>query len=366
MKNYKLLSIDSGFDDKYALLSYRQELQNLYLLLDKHNKEGFNLDELKVNEPNLDLIKNLVNSLDCLNELEFLIALKQIERLKKPYPININFTSDLSSHYKKYACLINIFKNTCHFGNILNLLETHIDDDSIEFISYTNALFKILKYHRNNLNNFWEYIKHYRQGKYIINIDKPFAYLNWHLEQDLFNEIKEKDRAERVINAEIYNLETAEKLATFEIIIQLVKAKDKYTKETYGVGFKPAQIGYRYIKEEWYKEYNKSLIEDFNTYSKINTPKELYKRISSLLEEDSHKFEDIIDFHKYLIYLHNINYSKKLYKHKCKFKENSHLKTCVKEFLSHDTKALFCYECSQKPNLNAQRTRIHRENKAKL
>ena len=58
MKNYKLLSIDSGFDDKYALLSYRQELQDLYLLLDKHNKEEFNLDELKVNEPNLDLIKN--------------------------------------------------------------------------------------------------------------------------------------------------------------------------------------------------------------------------------------------------------------------------------------------------------------------
>ena len=135
MKNYKLLSIDSGFDDKYSLLSYRQELQELYLLLDKHNKEGVNLDELKVNEPNLDLIKNLVNSFDSLNELEFLIALKQLERLKKPYPININFKSDLSSHYKKYASLISIFKNMNHFKNILNLLESHIDDDSIEFIS---------------------------------------------------------------------------------------------------------------------------------------------------------------------------------------------------------------------------------------
>lgn len=366
MKNYKLLSIDSGFDDKYSLLSYRQELQELYLLLDKHNKEGFNLYELKVNEPNLDLIKNLVNSFDSLNELEFLIALKQLERLKKPYPININFTSDLSSHYKKYACLITIFKNAGHFENILNLLETRIEDDSIEFISYTNALYELLKYHRNNLNNFWEYIKHYRQGKYIINFDNPFAYLNWHLEQDLFSEIKEKGIAERIVNAEIFNFETTEKLATFQIVIQLVKAKDKYTKEAYGVGFKPAQIGYRYIKEEWYKEYDKSLIEDFKIYSKLNYPKELYERISSLLEEDSHKFEDIIDFHKYLIYLHNSNYSKKLYKHKCKYKENSHLKACGKEFLSHDTKALFCYECSLKPNLNAQRTRIHRENKAKL
>lgn len=366
MKNYKLLSIDSGFDDKYALLSYRQELQDLYLLLDKYNKGSINLDELKVNEPNLDLIKNFVNSLDSLNELEFLIAVKQIERLKKPYPININFTSDLSSHYKRYASLISIFKNTSHFKNILNLLESHIDDDSIEFISYTNALFEILKYHRNNLNNFWEYIKHYRQGKYIINFDNPFAYLNWHLEQDLFNEIKKNDRAERVVNAEIYNLETAEKLATFEIIIQLMKAKDKYTKETYGVGFKSVKIGYRYIKEEWYKDFNKQLVEDFKSFSKINSPKELSEVVSSLLEDDSHKFEDIIDFHKYLISLYNSNYSKKLYIHKCKYKESSHSSACGKEFLTHDKKALFCYDCSNKPNLNAQRTRIHRENKAKL
>ena len=80
-----------------------------------------------------------------------MIVLKQIERLKKPYPININFISDLGSHYKKYASLISIFKNTSHFKNILNLLELHIEDDSIEFISYTNALYEILKYHHKSL-----------------------------------------------------------------------------------------------------------------------------------------------------------------------------------------------------------------------
>ena len=144
MKNFKLISIDSGFDDNFKNSTYKQELQNLYLLLEKYKSAEQSIGNIQINEPNLELIRNLVNSIDSLNELEFMIALKQIEKLEKPYPITISYSPDLSSHYKKCASLTSIFKNTSHFKNILNLLESHIDDDSIEFISYTNALFKIL------------------------------------------------------------------------------------------------------------------------------------------------------------------------------------------------------------------------------
>ena len=74
MKNFKLISIDSGFNDEFKNATYKQELQDLYFLLDKYKSPEQSIEDLQLNEPNLDLIKNLVNSIESLNDLEFKIG----------------------------------------------------------------------------------------------------------------------------------------------------------------------------------------------------------------------------------------------------------------------------------------------------
>lgn len=368
MKNFNLISIDSGFDDDFKNSSYKQELQDLYLLLDKHCKES--CENLKINEPNLELIKNLVNSLDSLNELEFIIALKQVQKLNKVYPITINFTSDLSSHYKKYAQIISVLKGHEQFKKVIKMLEdnlnsTYDENNSTEFISYINGLYIYLKYFQFSVHKLWDSLKHYRQGKYIINFDKPLNYLNWHIEKDLFNEIKEKGVTQRTVNVDIFELETARKLSTIQLVIDLKLDDNKHTQENYSIGFKPVNIGYKFVKTEWVNNFDKQVISDFIKYSKPHSSVELKGLIQDILEEKRITFADMISLQKEIIVLHNNEMRREIYKNKCKYKNSNHSMTCNNEFLTYDKRTLFCYECSLKPDKQAQTTRIHRERKAK-
>lgn len=364
MKNYKLLPIDVGFDDNYTKLSFREEAQELYLLLDKYNKDLQDIDSEQINEPNIELIENLVKALDSLNELEFIIALKKIQKLKKSYPINISFSEDLSEHYKRYAHLITLLKDLSNFKIIIEMLKLNIDNTSTEFISYIKGIDVLLTYFNNKPENLWEHLKHYRQKKYILNYDKPFDYLNWHIESDLFNELSKNNEATRQINVDIFEFDTVNKIATVQIFIDLKTIQNKFTENEYQIGFAPKKIGFRYIKDSWNSEFEKELVEDFSLKSKIHYNKDLETIITEILEDNS-SIEKMIELQKVLISLHNDFYRKEVHKQFCKYKEKNNKAPCKKAFLSYSKTSLFCYECSCKNDLNAQRTRIHRENKAK-
>lgn len=371
MKNFKLISLDYGFDDEIKELSYRQELQELYLLLDKYNSSGVSYEDEQINEPNLDLVKNLVNSLNSLNELEFILALKQIEKLYKPFPITVNFSPDLSSHYKKYARIMAALKSNEHFEATIKMLEEKLnndinEDDSTEFISYINGFYTLLKYFSFNVDRLWEFLKHYRQGKYIVNLDKPLNYLNWHTEQDLFNEIKEKNRAERFVNIDIFEFETTKKLSSIQLIFKLQISDNKFTKSNYDIGFEPVEISYRFIKTEWGKKYGNDIVDEFFRLSKPHSYTNLKNLIQAILEKNSNSFEDMITLIKEIIFLHNKEQAREIYKNKCNYKPDNYSRKCNKEFLTYNKRALFCYECAQKPDTNKQTTRLHRERKAKL
>jgi len=370
MKNFNLIPIDSGFDDNFKNLSYKQALQDLYLLLDKYGQGGINYNNEFINEPNLDLVMNLVNSLNSLNELEFMLALKQIEKLKKPYPITINFNNNLSSHYKKYAKIINSLKDSEHFEQTIEMLEFKLnneleEDDSIEFISYINGLYVLLKYFNFNTDALWEFLKHYRQGKYIINFDKPLNYLNWHLEQDLFNELKENGKSERFVNVDIFEFETAKKLSTIQLIFNLKTTDNEFTISNYDIGFEPVEIDYRYIKTQWNEEYGEDIINDFIKFSQPHASASLKNIIQDILEEKRNSFEDMIILIKELTALHNKEWRREIYKNKCQYKPDNHARNCNKEFLTYNNRYLFCYECANKPDTSRQTTRIYRERKAK-
>lgn len=371
MKNFKLISLDSGFDDEIENLSYRQELQELYLLLDKYNSCGVSYEDVQINEPNLDLIKSLVNSLNSLNELEFMLALKQIEKLEKPFPVTVNFSPDLSSHYKKYARIIAALNNNKHFETAIKMLEAKLnndinEDDSTEFLSYINGLYTLLKYFSFNIDKLWEFLKHYRQGKYIINFNKPLNYLNWHTEQDLFNELKEKSNAEKFVNIDIFEFETAKKLSIIQLIFNLQTSDNKLTKSNYGIGFEPVEITYRFIKTEWVEKFGKVIVDDFFKLSKPHSSANLKNIIQSILEKESNSFEEMITLTKEIILLHNKEQDRDIYKNKCQYKPDNHSRNCNKEFLTYNKRTLFCYECAKKPDTNKQTTRLHRERKAKL
>ena len=371
MKNFKLISIDSGFDDNFKNSTYKQELQNLYLLLDKYKSAEYPIENIQINEPNLELIRNLVNSIDSLNELEFMIALKQIEKLEKPYPITISYSPDLSSHYKKYARIIAALKGHEYFKTTVKMLENKLNDDLNEdnttnFISYINGLYTLLTYFNFNINDLWEFLKHYRQGKYIINFDNPLNYLNWHIEHDLFNELKEKGCAERFVNIGIFEFETAKNLGTIQLIFNLKITDNKFTKSNYDIGFEPVEINYRYIKTEWCKKYGNDIVDEFFRLSKPHSSANLKNIIQSILEKDSNNFEEMIILIKEIISLYNKEQAREIYKNKCKYKRDNHSKSCSKEFLTYNKRALFCYECAQNPDINRQTARLFRERKARL
>lgn len=370
MKNFQLIPIDSGFNDEFKNLSYKQELQELYLLLDKYSSGGVSSGDIQINEPNLDLIKSLVNSLNSLNELEFILALKQIEKLNKPFPVTINFSRDLSSHYKKYAEIMTALKAQEHFEIITKMLENNLNEDSKnnsdEFISYINGLYTLLKYFKFKAANLREFLKHYRQGKYVVNFDKSLNYLEWHTEQDLFNELEENGKAERLVNIDIFEFETAKKLSTIQLIFNLQIADNSFTRNNYDIGFVPAEINYRFIKTEWREENGNDIIDEFFQLSRPHSSANLKNLVQNILEKDSNSFEDMIALIKEIISLHNKEWSREIYKNKCKYKPDNHSRNCNKEFLTYNKRALFCYECANKPDVNRQTTRIHRERKAKL
>ncbi len=365
MKKFKLLPIDIGFDDSCVTLPYRQEAQELFLLLDKYGKDFKDIDNEEINEPNNNLINNLVNSLDSLNELEFIIALKKVQKLNKFYPITISFNRDLGKHYKNFAKVTAALKSSSSFADIVKMLESNFDDTTDEFISYINGFNYLLSLFKYDTKEFREYLKHYRRSKYILNYSSTFDYLNWHLEQDLFGELRDIGKAKRAVNVEIFNFMTAKKIGTIQIIINLQTAKNEYTEDTYQIGFKSANIEYRYIKAEWIEKYGKALVDDFTEKSKTYAKKELSRNVTEILEARLSTFEDLIQFQKDLIALHNDCYKKEIYKNKCQHKINSHSKPCGKEFLTYDKRTPFCCECVEKSNLNAQRTRMHRERKAR-
>ncbi len=370
MKNFKLISIDSGFNDEFKNATYKQELQDLYFLLDKYKSPEQSIEDLQLNEPNLDLIKNLVNSIESLNDLEFMIALKQIEKLKKPYPITINYTPDLGTHYKRYSKIISVLKGEEQFKAVVKMLEANLnnpfsENQSSDFISYLKGLYEYLSYFQFNIKDLWESLKHHRQGKYIINFDRPLNYLNWHIEKDLFNEIKEKGKVQRYVNIDIFELETAKKLSTIQFVFDLELAENMYTQENFSIGFKPADITYRFVKTEWTEDYNQQLINDFLEYSKPHSSVDIKERIRDILEEKRNTYKDMIELQKEVIALHCSEMRRKIYKNKCKYKIHNHSMTCGHEFLTYNQRATFCYECSLKPDKNAQITRIHRERKAK-
>lgn len=366
MKKFKLLPINIGFDDDYKNLPYRQEVQDLYLLLSEHDKTIDDIDDEKINEPNLDLIKNLVDSIGSLNDLEFIIALKQIQKLEKPYPITINFSKDLGAHYKNFAKILTALKNSSPFADVVKMLNEHFDDVSNEFISYVNGFNALFNYFKYDAKGLWEYLKHFRQRKYILNFDKPISYLNWHLEQDLFGELKDHGEAVRAVNVDVFDLITAKKLSTIQIIIHLKITENEYTQDAYQIGFEPVSIDYKYVKSGWVEEYGEELVNDFKNNSKPCASKDLTKYVANLLDEEkATSFADLIEFQKYLVSLHNDYNLKPLFKKNCKYKDNSSKPPCNKEILTYKKKAAFCYECANKPDLNAQRTRIHRERKAR-
>lgn len=370
MKNFQLIPIDSGFDDEFKNLSYKQELQELYLLLDKYSSNSFSSNDIQINEPNLDLIKSLVNSLNSLNELEFILALKHIEKLNKPFPVTINFSRDLSSHYKKYAEIMTALKAQEHFEIITKMLENNLNEDSKnnsdEFISYINGLYTLLKYFKFKAANLREFLKHYRQGKYVVNFDKSLNYLAWHTEQDLFNELEENGKVERLVNIDIFEFETAKKLSTIQLIFNLQIADNIFTKNNYDIGFEPAEINYGFIKTGWREEYGNEIVDEFFQLSRPHSSANLKNLVQNILEKDSNSFEDMIALIKEIISLHNKEWSREIYKNKCKYKPDNHSRNCNKEFLTYNKRALFCYECANKPDVNRQTTRIHRERKAKL
>ncbi len=383
MKKFKSIPIGIGFDEDSIALPYRQEAQDLYMLLEQYHPDFQEIENEKINEPNEDLIKNLVSSLNSLNELEFIIALKKIQKLEKFYPITINFGKDLSEYYKNFTRVITALKDSSSFAVIVKMLEKHIhnktlndflekignndfDTPSDDFVSYINGFNTLLKHFRYDTNKLWEHMKHYRRGKYILNYDKSFDYLNWHIDEDLFGELKDKRTATRVVNVDIFDFNIAKKLSTIQIIINLQLAENEHTQDAYQIDFTPASIEYRFIKSGWVAFFGKALVDDFTMNSKTYKTAEMTERVSKLLEGDVNTLEDIIEFQKYLISLHNKFYRKEIYKKSCQHKVNSHAKPCGREFLTYDKRAPFCYECSNKPNLGAQRTRIHRERKARV
>lgn len=366
MKKFKLLPINIGFDDDYKNLPYRQEAQDLYLLLSEYDEAIDDIDNEEINEPNLDLIKNLVKSFESLNDLEFIMALKQIQKLEKPYPITINFSKDLSTHYKSFAKIITALKDSSPFTNLVKILNARFDDTSNEFISYVNGFNILFKYFKYDAEELWEHLKHFRQRKYILNFDKPISYLNWHLEQDLFGELKDNGEAVRAVNVDVFDLITAKKLSTIQIIIHLKTTENEYTQDAYQIGFEPVSIEYKYIKSCWVEEYGEELVNDFKNNSKPCVSKDLTKYVANLLDEEKTiNPTNEIEFQKYLVSLHNDCNVKPLFKRNCKYKDNNSKPPCNKEFLTYKKKAAFCYECVNKPDLNAQRTRIHRERKAR-
>ena len=54
---------------------------------------------------------------------------------------------------------------------------------------------------------------------------------------ELFNEIKEKGATQRTVNIDIFELETARKLSTIQLVIDLKLNDNKYTQENYSIGF---------------------------------------------------------------------------------------------------------------------------------
>lgn len=361
--NHISIAEASAGDD---FLPYKKEAQKLHALYDKYSEASFDVDSLQVNEPNEDLINGLLSSLNSLNELEFIIALKKIEKLGKFYPITINFDKDLSAHYKNFSKIVMALKNHSAFFDTVKMLESRIDNTSDDFISYINGFSNLLKYFHYQPQYLWNHLKHFRQNKYILNYSKPFYYLSWHVDDEgLFNELAAMGKATRTIEIEVLDFKTAKKICTFQIIINLELAENEYTESSFGIGFKPASIGYRYIKNEWLGKFDKALVDDFSKNARTYAPKDLFKWVSGILEEEKNSFQNMVEFDKYLIALHHKEAKKDIYKHSCKYKQQSHSKTCGNEFLSFEKKALFCYECTKKHNLSAQRTRIHREQKAR-
>ena len=83
------------------------------------------------------------------------------------------------------------------------------------------------------------------------------------------NEIKEKGATQRTVNVDIFELETARKLSTIQLVIDLKLNDNKYTQENYSIGFEPVNIGYKFVKTEWVNNFDEQVISDFIKYYKI-------------------------------------------------------------------------------------------------